>query len=709
MRQPQLVPTGNHHSRNSMPSKPGSFSLRILVVLFSLALLSAFVSSAYAQTGTSLGGSVTTGGSALAGAHIALFHASSSGAARLAETTTGADGKFALSYTPPASGVLYIEARPAETGPLRLLSVVAALGNGGALAPWTNTNVTLNELTTVATTYAFAQFFKGDDISGVSPGLENAAATVANLANPETGEAGTVITDANNGSNNDSYAILNTLANLVSLCATGGDPCSQFLTLATTPSGTASENTVQAVIVLAKNPTVALSALFTLSQSASVYSPALAAAPQSWILALLYTDENLYASGRIAFDARGNVWTSNNWQPGTLNGSNNINVLDPTGKPIFGSPIFGGGMDGGAWGAAIAQDGSAWFGSFGGNTINKYASDGTPLSPDAGWTDGGITKPQGIAVDQVGNVWIANNDTSEPQGVGSITVYPLGDPSKAFQITGGGLNHPFAIQFDNQGRAWVSTAGIGAPTPQEGPFETKEGAAGGNVIVINPDYSFAEFSPIATDDLQWPLGLALDSKGNAWVAGFFNNSVVEFSPDGEILRTIPFPVPGTVWGIAVDGGDRVWVAGFADPTVWLICGENTAACPPGSQTGDLLSPPGGFRSKAIQHLTSLQVDPSGNVWLSNNWSQLDPPTGGVGIVEFIGVAAPVCAPLMGLPVVPSAGTSCPGSHPLSVPMTGAPAEQAALTQVLLLGTLALSLVALSILLFALSLRRNRAS
>lgn len=120
--------------------------------------------------------------------------------------------------------------------------------------------------------------------------------------------------------------------------------------------------------------------------------------------------------------------------------------------------------------------------------------------------------------------------------------------------------------------------------------------------------------------MQWPRGVARDSKGNAWIASFFNNTVVEISPDGKVLRTVQFPIPGTVWGIAVDGSDRVWVAGFADPTVSPLCGENSAACPPGSAPGDLLTPQDGFRSRAIQHLTSLQVDASGNVWLRNNWS-----------------------------------------------------------------------------------------
>jgi hypothetical protein len=56
--------------------------------------------------------------------------------------------------------------------------------------------------------------------------------------------------------------------------------------------------------------------------------------------------------------------------------------------------------------------------------------------------------------------------------------------------------------------------------------------------------------------------------------------------------------------------------------VWLLCGADTAACPPGSTAGAIL-PQAGFQSAAFQHFTSIQVDQSGNIWLSINWSTLN--------------------------------------------------------------------------------------
>jgi hypothetical protein len=60
-----------------------------------------------------------------------------------------------------------------------------------------------------------------------------------------------------------------------------------------------------------------------------VYQPALTAPPTAWILALLYTETDLYSSGRIAIDAKGNIWSSDNWLPGTKDPSLYVTALNP--------------------------------------------------------------------------------------------------------------------------------------------------------------------------------------------------------------------------------------------------------------------------------------------------------------------------------------------------------------------------------------------
>jgi hypothetical protein len=259
-----------------------------------------------------------------------------------------------------------------------------------------------------------------------------------------------------------------------------------------------------------------------------------------------------------------------------------------------------------------------------------------------------------------------------------VVVYPGGDPSKAFTITGGGLNHPFAIQIDGYGRAWVTNAGLGGSKLVDTRAAIAIGKFGGSVTVIGPDFEPTSFSPVEDDSFKWPLGLSIDSRNNAWAVNYFGSTVTEIASDGTVAGVYELPRGTLPWSEAVDGSDRVWVAGFARHDVWLLCGEDTAACPPGSKTGTILSPTLGFRSKAFQHFTSIQIDQSGNVWLSNNWSQLVPPVGGIGLAQIVGAATPVCAPLTPLPAEPSATAeiACPQQTMAALPasVTGAASD-----------------------------------
>ena len=52
----------------------------------------------------------------------------------------------------------------------------------------------------------------------------------------------------------------------------------------------------------------------------------------------------------------------------------------------------------------------------------------------------------------------------------------------------------------------------------------------------------------------------------------------------------------------------------------LLAGDNTAGHPPGTKAGDILHI---FQSGSIQMVTDVSIDPAGNVWVANNWNNLD--------------------------------------------------------------------------------------
>jgi sugar lactone lactonase YvrE len=169
-----------------------------------------------------------------------------------------------------------------------------------------------------------------------------------------------------------------------------------------------------------------------------------------------------------------------------------------------------------------------------------------------------------------------------------------------------------------------------------------------------------------------PLGAASDSLGNVWVSNSgviripcssieplelpepevearLEGSVVQVGPDGAVTR---FEGAGMTiaWGIAVDGDDNVWVANFSGRRLSHLCGARASTCPTG-KTGDPISKDDGYPFDGLQRNTGVQVDPSGNVWLTNNWIPIPVQTDpfGDGLVVYLGLAEPVKAPLIGTP------------------------------------------------------------
>lgn len=70
-------------------------------------------------------------------------------------------------------------------------------------------------------------------------------------------------------------------------------------------------------------------------------------------------------------------------------------------------------------------------------------------------------------------------------------------------------------------------------------------------------------------------------------------------------------------GYSVEGDDNVWIANFRGKTVSQFCGA-TGRCPAGLETGDPIAPDGYFFD-GLKRNTAVEINPSANVWMTNNW------------------------------------------------------------------------------------------
>ena len=583
---------------------------------------------------------IRTGATPIARAHVTLMRAGNTKGAAAVPLATGASdsaGKLHLTYSASGGEVLYLIADGAPTASVRLAAVLGTAASAPATA-------VVNELTTVATAFAMSQFLRNENIAGPSPGLVIAAMTASSLANASTGEVSGILNRAPNGTETTARAAFHTLANLVASCiqTKERESCQDLFTEARPPSSVTPANTLEAAHAIARFPSHNVVALYHLAPKNSPYSPALTGSPESWILAIKHTGNGQEFDGpeNLAFDRDGNLWVTNRFEFGSAGapGSQLIRLI-PSGLDAPGAPYTGGGINA-ASGIAIDSGGKVWLGNSAGNSISLFDASGKPLSPPTGFRAGRVKRPQATVADACGNIWIANGGTE------SITKYPAGDPNRAVTFNDLGVRDPFGIAADAAGNIWAT------------------GSGNNRLAKFAADGKPAPGSPFILKGLSKPLEIAIDSAGNVWVTNHNGHSVSLVRPDGLDIRS--FPAGEGPWGIAVDGGDNLYIANFKRPALTLMCGARPGNCPLGKQTGDQISPPGGFTSTALMRLTAVAIDMAGNVWVANN-AQLEPKNkanpGGDGLVEFIGIAMPVKTPRIGSVQQPSDAARVCGDVP----------------------------------------------
>jgi hypothetical protein len=635
-----------------------------------------------------LEGTVFISGKPVEGSTVILYSASTNSPKKLAQGTTDAQGQFRFHDDHIiGEGVFYLVAKggtsqaattKAPNNGIVLLTVV-----GGPLPKI----VMVNEFTTVASAFTFARFLNGEFISGNELGLKIAAGSVPHFVNLFTGGWGDVIVDPLNSTQNTTLATFNTLSSLISAYATiaNSDWQTRFLK-ACTPMGTTATpgNTLEAIAGIARSPWADPKTIFALfnevypqpadgSRRAAPFVPYLTYVPDDFALMLSFAGGGVGSAGRLMFDKDGNLWSGQNWMAGSQSGVVNsigggLTKLSPTGKAL--SPAIlgftGMGVDGIGWGTAVTLD-KVWVTSFNGK-IGVMDFNGKPIGNESDFPfKEKLTGLMGIGVAANGDVWIADGSDNQ------LLFFPGGRVKDGKIVKVAGLVSPFDIVIDPQNRIYVSNS------------------ASETVV------RFSASDPTKVETFRCGISvraLALDSKGNVWVASNASldfpmpkmpahASIMEqFAIIGDAMMSYPKstgiismikpdgtePIPAGItgggaidipWGLNIDGNDDVWVGNISprSRSVTFLAGENTGGHPAGTKTGDVIH---SFRSGSLQMLTDVAIDAAGNVWAANNWNDPVAATSkdplrpistwgpGEGIVVIYGVASPVKPPRTGL-------------------------------------------------------------
>ena len=256
----------------------------------------------------------------------------------------------------------------------------------------------------------------------------------------------------------------------------------------------------------------------------------------------------------------------------------------------------------------IASDsyGNVYIADTGNSRIQKFSSDGNLITNwgSTGSGDGEFNRPEALIIDSSNNIYVADQCnhriqkfTSDGEFVAKWGRYGLGD---------GQLNRPSGIAVDSSNNVYVADEGNNRiqKFTSNGTFITKWGNKGNkdeefewseyeyigiaidkndNIYVVDKGNNrIQKFTSSGDFAAKWgsywdheksegsgdgkfnqPMGIAIDSSGNVYVADSGNGRIQKFSPDGLfIAEMMNFYITGRV--ISIDSDGHFYVASDFD-------------------------------------------------------------------------------------------------------------------------------------------------
>jgi uncharacterized protein (TIGR03437 family) len=239
--------------------------------------------------------------------------------------------------------------------------------------------------------------------------------------------------------------------------------------------------------------------------------------------------------------------------------------------------------------------------------------------------------PNGVAFDATGNLFVTDNEPYVLKiTTGGVTSIVAGNGMTGFSgdsgaATSATLDDPEGIAVDSTGNLYFADYAnerVRKVTASTGLIST---IAGNGKIAAAGDGG-----PAASAALD-PLDLALDSKGNLYIADYDNNRIREIAPDGTITTVVGTGVAGYAGdggpaiaalldgpsGIALDSAGNLYIADNNNAVVRRVTAGGLISTIAGNGTPLPASGDGGAAQAAQMDPWRLTVDAAANVYVSD--------------------------------------------------------------------------------------------
>ncbi len=290
----------------------------------------------------------------------------------------------------------------------------------------------------------------------------------------------------------------------------------------------------------------------------------------------------------IALDSKGNLYIADsvNHRIRLFTGGN-VTTVAGTGSPGFsgdGSSATSATLNF-PEGIALDQAGNLYIADTGNHAIRKVDTSGNistivgqggqigAVGDNGPATTAMLNHPAAVAVDSSGNIYIADTDNSEIRKVVGANIFCV----LGCGITGGSLDHPRALAVDSAGAIYIADSQQHSIVKYSGVASTV--IAGTGFIGFGGDGG-----PAVNAQLNTPEGLVMDAAGTIYISDSFNSRVRKILKDGTIQTiagngTLNYLGDGGLAtsaslyfprGLAVDGQGNVYVSDTANGCIRLL-------------------------------------------------------------------------------------------------------------------------------------------
>jgi uncharacterized protein (TIGR03437 family) len=255
----------------------------------------------------------------------------------------------------------------------------------------------------------------------------------------------------------------------------------------------------------------------------------------------------------------------------------------------------------------VAGSGSVGFAGDGGSATATSTNAGPGVA---------LYGPRAIAFDSAGNYYLADSGNARIRKVNSKQIISTvagngtsgfaGDGSAA---TSANLNQPSGVAIDNQGNIYIADT-LNARIRKVSSSGTISTVAGNGMVSYSGDGGSAMAA-----QLNGPLGVAADNSGNLYIADS-QNGVVRTVKKGAIASvgggTLVIPR-----GVATDAGGNAYVADAQDNRVRKIAPDGTVTTYAGNGTNGFAGDGGPAASAELSSPAAVAVDAAGNLYIAD--------------------------------------------------------------------------------------------